>query len=250
MRAYHGRVRTRQGLFTATVGFALTACPQGSPEQAGQARTSEAPAQPARTEPARAEPVKAEPVKTEPARVETLARVREDVALPLPALLGQPAEPALAKLGEKQGAAMIKKTCVRYVPERVFFACSYAMQRYADPTGTFKGVTVELEDGLIASAAFDGWTKGTGPVEPAPLLAAIGLELPEPPEVDAPAEGVRRWRWFNHLARLRIGGKQYRVEMSAAGDAWERTRIEVVLNEPLTEPQRAKLVPVKQSSEP
>lgn len=247
-------MRTRQGLFTAAVGFALTACPQGSPGQAGQARAIEAPAQPARTEPARTEPARpepaTEPAKAEPARPETLARVREDVALPLPALLGQPAEPALAKLGDKQGAAMIKKTCVRYTPERVFFACSYAMQRYADPTGTFRGVTVELEDGLIASAAFDGWTKGTGPVEPAPLLAAIGLELPEPPEVDTPAEGVRRWRWFNHLARLRIGGKQYRVEMSAAGDAWERTRIEVVLNEPLTEQQKAKLVPVKQSSEP
>jgi hypothetical protein len=227
-------VRTTQGLF-ATIGFALAAC-QGSPGPAGPTPTAAAQA------PAKAEP----PAKPQP----PLAQVREDVPLPLPAVLGVPVAEVEKKLGAPTGKGMMRSTCVRFVPERTFFACKYTTQRYADPHGNFAGVSIEYEDGIATGIAFDGWKKATGPVEPAPLLAAIGLTLPEQPDVDTPAEGVRRWQWFNHKARLLLGGKQHRVEMSTAGDSWERTRIEIVLNEQLTPEQKAKIVQPARESAP
>lgn len=218
-----------QGLLAA-VGFALAAC-EGSTKPAGPAPTTAA--QP----PAKAEPP-AQPAKPQP----PLAQVSPDVPLPLPAILGVPVAEVEKKLGAPTGKGMMRSTCVRFVPDRTFFSCKYTTQRYADPSDNFSGVAVEYEDGIASGVAFDGWKKATGPVEPAPLLAAIGLTLPEQPDVDAPADGVRRWNWFNHKARLLLGGKQYRVEMSTVGDSWERTRIEIVLNEQLTAEQKAKIV--------
>lgn len=171
-----------------------------------------------------------------------LGRVRDDVPLPLTSLLGQPIAAAQGRLGEHLGKGMTRESCVRHVPERVFFACEYAVQRYADPTGTFAGVRLEYEDGLVAGVSLDGWQKGSGPFDPDALLAAVGLELPEPPRVDSPGEGVRRWAWFNDRARLKIGERQYRVEVSVVGDDWSRSRVEVVLNDPLSEAQKAKLL--------
>lgn len=184
-------------------------------------------------------PAQAGPAKTGPG---PLGRVREDVGLPLTAVLGQPVAAVEARLGEHLGKGMARGSCVRFVPERVFFACDYALQRYADPTGTWTGVRVEYEDGIATGVGFDGWVHGSGEIDPSRLLAAAGLELPEPPRTDSPAEGVQRWAWFNNDARLQIAGKQHRVEISAVGGRWDRSRVDVQVNDPLTAAQTAKIL--------
>lgn len=223
-----------QGLFSIVCALGVLAC-----------------SQPAADKPA---PAKAEPGKQEaaprPEPSTTPATVREDVPLPLPSLLGQSVQVVQSRLGEPPGKGMARTSCVRFVPERVWFRCQYATQRYADPTGTFAGVAVEYEDGVATSLGFEGWKKGAGPVDPAPLLAAIGLELPEPPKVDMPADDVRRWAWFNDRARLKLGGLQYRVEMTVVGDDWARSKISVILNEPLTEAQKAAILPTGKQGAP
>lgn len=174
-----------------------------------------------------------------------LAAVREDVPVPLPAFLGKDSAAAEAQLEPPLGKGTATESCVRFVPERVFFACKRAFQRYGDRTGTFAAVHLEIEDGVVTGIGYEGWKAGHGPVSPAPLLAAVGLELPEEPLVDSPEPGVRRWSWFNHLARLPIGGRQYRVEMSVVGDDWAHSKLSVILNDPLTEAQKAATLQVK-----
>src|SRR5690606_31805829 len=98
-----------------------------------------------------------------------LGRVRDDLELPLTALLGQPIAAVEARLGEPLGKGMARSSCVRFVPERVFFTCEFALQRYGDPTGTWTGVRVEFEDGVATGVGFDGWKHGDGPVDPARL---------------------------------------------------------------------------------
>lgn len=174
----------------------------------------------------------------------TLGAVRDDVPLPLTALLGRSVAEVQAQLGEHTGKGMQRESCVRFVPERTFFGCHYAMQRYLDKTGTWAGVRIGYEDNVATEVSYDGLKAGSGPVTPEALLAAAGLTLPGPGKESAPAEGVRLWAWFNSLARLRIGGKQYRVEASVVGDDWASTRVSVILNEPLTPEQKAKVKPV------
>ncbi|HEY8375737.1 MAG TPA: hypothetical protein VIK91_04570, partial [Nannocystis sp.] len=187
---------------------------------------------------------------TPPAELQ-LAKVRDDVPLPLASMLGKPPEVVQAKLGEHQGKGMMRKSCVRFVPQRTFFACDFALQRYADVTGTFAGVTVEYEDGVATALGFDGYRHGSGPFDPMKLVEAVGLELPAPPREDSPAENVRRWSWFNSAARLLLDGRQYRVEVSVVGDDWARSRIDVMLNDPLTEEQKAKILePANKKTEP
>ena len=191
-----------------------------------------------------------EPQQTAPARPApapaadlALAQVREDVPLPVTRLLGRPVAEVQAQLGEHTGKGMQRESCVRFVPERVFFGCHYAMQRYVDKTGTFAGVRVGYEDGVATELAYDGYNAGSGAFTPEALLAAVGLTLPGPGKESAPAPDVRLWTWFNSLARLKIAGKQYRVEVSVVGDDWARAQVSVILNEPLTPEQQAKIRP-------
>lgn len=194
-----------------------------------------------------AKPAAQSPAKPAAQAEPTLARVREDVPHPLTRFLGQPVDAVQSRLGQPLGKGMARETCVRFVPERVFFRCGYALQRYEDPTGTFAAVRVTYEDGVAAAVAFDGWKAGSGPFDPAALLQAIGLELPEPGKLERPDADVRLWTWFNHLARLRVNGRQYRVEMSVVGDDWSRSRVEVLLNDPLTDAQKAAVVPPREA---
>ena len=99
-----------------------------------------------------------------------------------------------------------------------------------------------FEDGVAAAIAFDGWKHATGPFDPQALLTAIGLTLPVPGDESSPDANVRLWKWFNQQARLKIAGKQYRVDVSVIDDQWARSRVEVTLNEPLTPEQKAKIV--------
>ena len=180
---------------------------------------------------------------------EGLATLRSDVPLPLTSFLGAPAESAEAQLLEPVEKGLTLGSCVRFVPDRVFFACKRARQRYGDKTGTFKAIRLEVEDGVVAAIGYEGLLSGTGPVSPEPVLAAVGLTLPEAPKIDSPAKDVRRWSWFNNSARLRIDGKEYRVEFSVVKDDWSRSRLDVVLNQPLTEEQKAKILQPASSAE-
>ncbi len=171
-----------------------------------------------------------------------LAVVRDDVPLPLKSFLGAPIQSAEAQLLDPLGKGLTLGSCVRFVPDRVFFACKRARQRYGDKTGTFKAIRLEVEDGVVTTIGYEGLLSGSGPVSPEPVLAAIGLTLPEAPKLDSPAKDVRRWSWFNSSARLRLDGKEYRVEFSVVKDDWSRSRLDVVLNQPLTEEQKAKIV--------
>lgn len=197
-----------------------------TPQKAPEAKATPTPTKPA-------EPAKAPPVK--------LAELRDDVPLPLKKILGQPVADVQALLGEHQGKGMARGTCVRFVPDRTFFACKYALQRYADKTDNFKAVQVGFEDGVATEVAFDGWKHATGPFDPQALLTAVGLTLPEPGEESTPDPNVRVWKWFNHIARLVIDKKQYRVELSVVEDEWSRSRVEILLNDPLTPEQTAKI---------
>jgi hypothetical protein len=176
-------------------------------------------------------------------KVETLAQVREDVPLALPRLLGRTQAEFEAEFGAPTGKGMDRKSCARFVPERVFFACKYSLRAYNDRTGTFEELLVAYEDGVVTELTFDGLKSGSGPFDPQVLLGAIGLTLPEPGKQSTPASEVRLWSWFNSLARLRIAGKEYRVEVSVVAQDWSRARLTIYENDRLTPDQTARVVP-------
>ena len=210
-------------------GLALLAAACGNPAPSSDAAPVITPA-----------PAKAtSPVATVAPAV-SIAQLRDDVPFPLTRILGRPVAEVQAELGEALGKGMARESCVRYVPARTFFSCHYALQSYADRTGNFAAVQVGYEDGVATEVAYDGWKAGTGAFTPEALLAAVGLALPEAGKQSAPAENVRLWSWFNSQARLKIAGKQYRVEVSIVGDDWSRSRVQVLQNDPLTPEQLAR----------
>lgn len=176
---------------------------------------------------------------------QTLAQVRTDVPLPLTRLLGQAVADVQAQLGEHTGKGMMRNSCVRFVPERTFFTCKYALQRYVEKTGNFTALQVAYEDGKATAVAYDGWKHATGPFTPEAALAAVGLTLPEPGVETSPAPNTRLWSWFNSRARLVIDRQQYRVEVSVIDNEWARSRVEVILNDPLTPAQKAVIIPIE-----
>lgn len=167
-------------------------------------------------------------------------RFVEGAPLELQGLLGKSPQEAEARVGEPTGKGMMRKSCVRFVPDRVFFECDYAWQSYPDETGTYEAIQVGYEDGRVASVAVEG-VPGEGSFDPEAALAKVGLELPGEPTVSEPAKNTKLWSWFNDKARLLVDGKQYRVEVSSVGDAWSTSKVEVILNHPLTAEQKAKL---------
>ncbi len=178
---------------------------------------------------------------------EAAAELLPDAPLPIADILGKPPAEAQAKLGEPTGKGMQRTSCVRFLPERVWFECSYAHQRYNDTTGTYKAVQVSYEDGKAAAVAFEG-VPGEGAFDPIAALAKVGLKLPGTPRESSPNEGVKLWSWFNSDARLVLGGLQYRVEVSTIDDKWENAKVEIILNHPLDEAQQAKIKDVRGKS--
>jgi len=153
--------------------------------------------------------------------------------LPIDEMIGHAPAEVEAKLGDPLGKGESRTSCVRYVPERTWFKCTHARQRYADPTDKFKAIGVEFEDGKASALAFDG-PKGEGPFEPNKALAFVGLELPGEPKLEEPEPGTKVYSWFNASARLLIQGRQYRVQVSTVADDWARSKVELILNDPLS----------------
>jgi hypothetical protein len=172
-----------------------------------------------------------------------LATVSDDVALPLRKLLGKPPAEVEALLAEPLGKGRTRESCLRFTPTKQWFQCSWVWQRYGDKTGNFKAVQVTFEDGISAELSFEG-LPGKGAFSVDEALRTVGLTLPGSPRNLRPELDAEVWEWFNDQARLVIDGNQYRVMLSVRDNAWEHSKLDVMLNSPLTEAQRAKLKPV------
>lgn len=227
----------------ACLALLLTACPTQQSGDSSAAKTEPMPAEPA------AEPAEPEQPAPAPAAVEkppsepsagSLATVSADVTYPLPQILGKSPAEVEPKLGDPTGKGISRTSCIRFLPERTWFECEFAMQRYADPTGTYDAITVTYEDGVSTGIAFEG-IPGDGDFDPKAALAHVGVELVGEPKVSTPADDVTLSSWFNAAARLLVHGKQYRVEVSSIGGTWGSSKVEFFLNHPLTGAQQAKV---------
>jgi hypothetical protein len=165
-----------------------------------------------------------------------------DGPLPIADMLGHTPAEVEAKLGDTLGKGSSRTSCVRYVPDRTWFKCAHARQRYADPNGKFTAIGMEFEDGKASAIAFDGFVAAEGAFTPEAALAIVGLELPGEPKVDEPEPGTKVWSWWNSSARLLVNGRQHRVQVSSVGDDWTRTKVEIVLNDPLSADELARKV--------
>ncbi|MFO7562956.1 MAG: hypothetical protein R6X02_09970 [Enhygromyxa sp.] len=140
-------------------------------------------------------------------------------------------------------------SCVRFVPDRVFFACEQQIRVYGHRH--FESVRVEFEDGRAAIIALSG-LPGDGPFDPKAALKAVGLELPGEPVHDNPGfvaaqEGdvVDRWEWGNDRARLLIDGLEQRVRLTVVNQEWRRAKLELINNNPLSPEQKQRIKPVR-----
>lgn len=223
--------------------LACVAIACGCPTDIGDAAPRSAPSGPAA--PAPAPPVAPNPGEASPAAPApasaALGRVLPDAPLPIASILGAEPQVAETHLGEPLSKGGTKKTCVRFVPDRVFFECAAAWQRYADRTGMFGAIEVRYEDGRAASIAIEQ-LPGEGAFDPRGALRKVGLELPGEPQVSEPAPDVTLWSWFNAAARLLVHEQQYRVEVSSVRGLWQSAKVDVILNHPLSDAQKAKIV--------
>ena len=148
-----------------------------------------------------------------------------------------------AVLGAPTDTGTDRISCVRFVPERVFFACEQEIRVYGHPK--FESIRVEFEDGYAAVVALAG-LPGEGEFEPEAALASVGLSLPESPAHDNPAlnQGtgqVDRWEWGNSRARLRVDGLEHRVRLTVVDGDWRRAKLELIENNPLSPEQQARV---------
>ena len=168
------------------------------------------------------------------------ATVSTEVKFSLPDMLGKSPTDIQPRLGDPTGKGIARNSCVRFLPERTWFECKYAMQRYVDPTSTYKAITVTYEDGISTGLAFEG-VPGEGDFDAKAALAHVGVTLVGDPKESTPADNVTVWSWFNNAARLVVHDKQYRVEVSSVGGTWDSSKVEFFLNHPLTDAQKAKV---------
>jgi hypothetical protein len=161
-----------------------------------------------------------------------------------------------AVLGEPTGTGSDRVSCVRFVPERVFFACEQDIRVYAHPK--FESVRVEFEDGHAAVVAIAG-LPGAGSFDPKAALATVGLELPGEPRHDNPpldslggdgsSDMVDRWEWGNSRARLLIDGLEHRVRLTVVNGDWARAKLELINNNPLS-PEQKERIKLPRGTEP
>ncbi len=240
----------------AVFALLLTACPTDAAKTASQ-DTPDKPAPDlkadakAATKPAtKPATAKAEPTPdAQPKSDAPVATVSTDVKFPLTDMLGKTPDEVQPKLGEPTGKGMTRESCIRFLPERTWFGCKFTMQRYADPTSTYDAITITYEDGVSTGVAFEG-VPGEGDFDPKAALANLGVELIGEPKQTSPDENVTLWSWFNAAARLLVHDKQYRVQVSSVGGTWESSKVEFILNHPLTDAQKANVRATKASTEP
>jgi hypothetical protein len=183
----------------------------------------------------------------------TLGQLRSTEHIDLNLLVNKTPAEVEALLGEPQHTGSDRVSCVRFVPERVFFACTQEIRVYQRPP--FEQIRIEFEDGRAASVALSG-LPGEGSFNVDAALASVGVVMPEAPSHDNPPIGVGgdpsdvvdRWEWGNSRARLRVDGLEHRVRVSVVNSEYRRAKLEVINNSPLNAEQTARIKPVKGSS--
>jgi hypothetical protein len=166
--------------------------------------------------------------------------------LDLSVLLNRSPEQVEAILGKPTDTGVQRVSCVRFVPERVFFACQQEARFYPYPQ--LERIVVEYEDGHATTISLVGLT-GVGEFTPDGALAIAGLALPGSPRESKPTFGlgdtpdthVQAWDWHNADARMRVEGQQYRVRVSTVNGEWSRSKVEVINNTPLDAEQRKRI---------
>src|SRR5690606_8156271 len=73
---------------------------------------------------------------------------------------------------------------------------------------------------------------------------------PEAGRQSQPAPGVLLWSWFNNHARLKIHDREHRVAVSIVEGDRARARVEVMENHPLTDDQKARILPPRTKAAP
>jgi hypothetical protein len=183
----------------------------------------------------------------------TLGQLRSSEHIDLNLLVNKTPAEVEAVLGPAQNTGTDRISCVRFVPERVFFACEHEIRVYQRPP--FGQIRIDFEDGRAANVALDG-LPGEGKFDLDAALASVGVVLPEAPSHDNPPLGVGgepeavvdRWEWANDRARLRVDGLEHRVRVSVVDFEWRRAKIEIINNHPLDPGQTARIKSVKGSS--
>lgn len=171
----------------------------------------------------------------------------------LSALIHKKPDEVEALLGKPTDSGKQRISCVRFVPERVFFACEQEARFYAHPK--LDRIVVEFEDGVAAAVSLVG-LQGEGEFTPDKALALAGLALPGNPREskpefgmgDDPTQQVQAWEWFNASARLRVAGQQFRVRVSVVNGEWKRSKVEVINNTPLSADQKKRIKTSKGAS--
>lgn len=186
-------------------------------------------------------PTKADETKTDPAK--DLGRL-DATLLPLGDMLGAAPQVVEGHLGPPKAKGGRRESCVRFVPDRVWFSCESVWQRYEDKNGTLSGVRVFYEDGVATAIGLES-IPGQGPFDPRKALEIAGVHLPGEPTLQTPEASVRIWSWFNNQARLKVKGREYKVEVSVIGDDWHSAKVEVILNDRLNADEKARLLPTK-----
>jgi hypothetical protein len=175
-----------------------------------------------------------------------LGQVTATPLINLNALVNKTPEQVDAVLGPPKDVGTDRISCVRFLPDRVFFACEQEIRVYEHKP--FEQIRVEFEDGYAALVAISG-LPGEGAFEPTAALASVGVTVPDEPRHDNPAlamggdpaDVVDRWEWGNSSARLRIDGLEHRVRLSVVNDEWRRAKVELINNHPLSDSQTAKI---------
>jgi hypothetical protein len=175
--------------------------------------------------------------KTEPAG--NLGQISSDTPVPLKDLLGQPPDAVEKVLGEPSATESNRISCIRWVPERVFFACEQELRRYPNEKLTHF-IEVDYEDGRAATVAMVG-LKSDSSFSLDAVMKAAGLSLPGKPKLTHPRDSVSVWTFWNAQARLLVNEKQYYVRISVVDDEWERSKVEVIVNHPLTPDQESRI---------
>jgi hypothetical protein len=175
-----------------------------------------------------------------------LGQVKATPQINLNALVNKTSAQVDALLGPPKDVGTDRISCVRFLPDRVFFACEQEIRVYESEH--FEQIRVEFEDGLSAMVAISG-LPGEGPFEPIAALASVGVSVPDEPRHDNPPPAINgdssdvidRWEWGNSSARLRIDGLEQRVRLSVVNKDWRRAKLELINNHPLTDEQTAKI---------
>lgn len=183
----------------------------------------------------------------------TLGQLRTAEHIDLTLLVNKTPAEVEAVLGPAKDTGSDRVSCVRFVPERVFFACEQEVRVYERPP--FEQIRVEFEDGRAANVALSG-LPGEGPFNLEAALASVGVSLPDAPLHDNPALGVGgepgdvvdRWEWGNARARLRVDGLEQRVRVSVVNSDYRRAKLEIINNNPLSPEQTARIKPIKGTS--